>query len=155
MRMGNAVALVSLLLVTRGAAAAPSMNASDIAGIEQAQRDFKAHWTAGDAAACAAAYTEDGVRVGSRGDVQRGRSEIQRAYARLFAGPFQGATITNGPPSLRPLGRDYALCEAPFTITTARGTVLEGFSLDVMEKLRGRWWMLESHPKLYPSSPEP
>ena len=153
--MGIAVGLISLLVGPRGAAGAGSMNASDIAGIEQVQRDFKAHWTAGDAAACAAAYTEDGVRVGSRGDVQHGRAEIQRAYAKLFSGPFQGASITNGPPSLRPLGHDYALCEAPFTITTARGTVIEGFSLDVMQKLRGRWWMLESHPRLYPSSPEP
>ena len=145
-----------LIVLLAGAAVAQEgsrMNATDVAQIEQHQKDFMAHWSAGDAAACAGGFAEDGVRVGARGDIQRGRAEIERAYAKLFTGAFQGARVTSGPATLRPLGHDYALCEAAFTIVPTQGAPIEGYSVDVMQKIRGRWWVLESHPKLFPPPP--
>ena len=126
------------------------MNTADIVQIEQIQKDFLRHWSAGDATACASGYAVDGMRVGARGDLQCGRAEIEQAYAKLFAGLFRGAKVTGGPATVRPLGIDYALCEAAFTITTAQGQSLEGYTVDVMRKIQGRWWVLESHPKLFP-----
>ena len=148
MRIG--AVLVSLLVGTTVSTGAPRMNAADIAQIEQLQKEFMTHWSAGDAAGCASVFVEDGKRVGARGDVQHGRAEIEQAYAKLFSGPFQGAKVTGGPATVRPLGHDYALCEAAFTIIPAQGEPLEGYSVDVMQKSRGRWWVLESHPKLFP-----
>jgi uncharacterized protein (TIGR02246 family) len=125
-------------------------SSSDADQIRQLERDFMSRWSSGDAAGCAALFAEDGVRVGARGDVQHGRAEIEQAYLRLFGGPFKGAKASGGTAVIRPLGEPYALCEAPFTITTAAGTAIEGFSVEVLHKVRGRWWILESHPKLYP-----
>ena len=76
-------------------------------------------------------------------------------YSRLFGGPFQGARVSGGPAVIRPLGHEYALSEAPFTIVTAAGASIEGFTLDVMQKNHGRWWILESHPKLFPPPLKP
>ena len=129
------------------------MNAADIVKIEQLHKDFMTHWSAGDAAGCANVYTEDGMRVGARGDVEHGRAEIEQAYVRLFTGPFRGAKVTSGPATIRSLGHDYALCEAAFTITPAQGEPLDGYSVDVMQRIHGRWWLLESHPKLFPPPP--
>src|SRR5262245_16198634 len=72
-----------------------ALSASDRAQIEEIQKDFVTHWGAGDAAACAARFAEDGVRVGSRGDVTHGRTEIQQAYAKLLGGPFKGARVSS------------------------------------------------------------
>ena len=153
--MRIAAILVLMLVGTAVAGGNPRMNSADVIAIEQLQKGFLTHWSAGDAVGCAGAYVEDGVRVGARGDIEHGRAEIERAYEKLFAGPFQGARVTGGPPTVRALGNDYALCQAPFTIAPAQGAPIEGYSLDVMQKLHGRWWVLESHPKLFPPPPRP
>ena len=129
------------------------MSSSDTAEIEQIQRDFMAHWSAGDAASCARAYAEDGVRVGARGDIQRGRGEIEQAYASLFSGPFRGARVTGTEARIRMLGQEYALYQAGFTITPPQGQPIHGYAVDVMRKIQGRWWVQESHPKLFPPPP--
>ena len=126
-------------------------SSSDADQIRQLQRDFMSRWSSGDAAGCAALFAEDGVRVGARGDIEHGRTEIEQAYSRLFGGPFKGAKVASGAAVIRPLGEQYSLSEAPFTITTAAGATMEGFSVDVLHKVHGRWWILESHPKLYPT----
>jgi uncharacterized protein (TIGR02246 family) len=145
-----------LLTITIPAfAAAPdttsyALSATDRAQIEQIQRDFVTHWGAGDAAACAARFADDGMRVGSRGDVAHGRAEIQQAYAKLLGGPFKGGKVSAGPARIRALGPDYALCEGSFSVTPVRGMPVEGFTVEVLKKTGGRWWVLESHPKIYP-----
>ncbi|HTM58525.1 MAG TPA: SgcJ/EcaC family oxidoreductase [Candidatus Udaeobacter sp.] len=149
-RIGLQLAIAAVLCLAGAAHARDS--ASDADRIRQLEKDFMSRWTAGDAAGCASLFADDGVRVGARGDVQHGRAEIEQAYTRLFGGVFKGASVTGGPAVVRPLGESYALCEAPFTITTAAGSPLQGFSIEVLRKVRGRWWILESHPKLYPAA---
>lgn len=129
----------------------------DPAAIEKLHAEFGAAWSRGDSHAAAAFYAEDGIRVGARGDIEHGRAEIEAAYGRLFHGPFEGARVSMGSGSaatIRMLGPGYALWQSPFEITPAQGPPIRGYSVDVMVKTKGRWWILESHPKLFPPPAE-
>ncbi len=131
---------------------------ADRAAIEQLHQDFGAAWSRGDAHGAASVYAEDGVRVGARGDIQHGRAEIEQAYVALFHGPFEGARVGMGAgagagssaETIRMLGANHAVWQAPFTIVPANGPAVNGYAIDIMEKRSGRWWVLESHPKLFP-----
>ncbi len=54
---------------------------------------FAEAWNQEDAKVAASFYTEDGVRVGALGDVQRGRTEIEAAYDRLLHQTMPGAKV--------------------------------------------------------------
>ena len=140
---------------------------ADRAAIEKLHQDFGAAWSRGDAHGATSVYAEDGVRVGARGDIQHGRAEIEQAYVALFHGPFEGASVGMGAAAgpvpgagaglsaatIRLLGANYAVWQAPFTIVPANGPAVNGYAIDIMEKRNGRWWVLESHPKLFPPLP--
>ncbi len=53
-----------------------------------------AAWNRGDAAAWAAAFTDDADFVNIRGQVFAGRAAVAAQHARIFAGPFKGSHIT-------------------------------------------------------------
>lgn len=54
---------------------------------------FAEAWGNGDAKAVASFFTEDAVRVGAFGDIQRGRAEIEAAYDRLPRQTMPGAKV--------------------------------------------------------------
>lgn len=112
---------------------------------------FSDSWSAGDAAAAAAFYTEDGVRVGAGGDIQHGRAELEAAYRRLFNGPFAGATVTQDAGHVRMLTPDLALWQGGMHIQPAGGgPTIQGYVVQLMERHGDRWLVLEGHPKLFP-----
>jgi uncharacterized protein (TIGR02246 family) len=112
---------------------------------------FTAAWSEGDAELAASFFTEDGIRVGAAGDVQRGRAELAAAYARLLHGPFSGATVSQEPGTVRRLTPDLALWQGGMVIRPPGGAVpIEGYVVQLMQRVNGRWLVLESHPKLYP-----
>ncbi|HEY3216663.1 MAG TPA: SgcJ/EcaC family oxidoreductase [Candidatus Eisenbacteria bacterium] len=113
---------------------------------------FAEAWSRGDAKACASFFTEEGVRVGALGDVQQGRAELEAAYDRLLRGPFAGAKVTQEKGSVRILTADLALWRGGIEIAPPSGPRLKGHVVQVMKKIRGRWLVLEAHPKLYPPS---
>jgi uncharacterized protein (TIGR02246 family) len=95
-------------------------------------------------------FAEDALRVGARGDIQHGRAEIQQAYQRMFTGPFAGAQVTIRDGSLRMLGNGLALWRSGIEIVPSAGPPLPGCAVDLLESREGRWWISESHPKLFP-----
>ena len=112
-------------------------------------------WSAGDAKAAAAFYTDDGVRVGALGDVQHGRTEIAAAYDRLLHGIFAGAHITVERGSVRLLTPELALWQAPMQIQPpGERPPIKGHVVQLMKKIAGRWLILEGHPKLFPPPPK-
>jgi uncharacterized protein (TIGR02246 family) len=113
---------------------------------------FSKAWSRGDAKEAASFYTEDGVRVGAMGDVQRGRAEVEAGYARLLHGPFTGATVTQERGTIRMLTDDLALWQGGMTIQPAgMAPAINGYVVQLMKKINGRWLVLEAHPKIYPS----
>ncbi len=117
---------------------------------------FGEAWNRGDARALAGYHAEDGVRVGALGDVQRGRAEIEAAYGKLFTGSLAGATVKVDKGTVRMLGRALALWQGGMEIIPANGsrTPIRGYVIDVLERRKGRWLILESHPKFYPPHAE-
>ena len=117
----------------------------------QATQDFLVAWNNGDAKTASLFYTEDGVRVGAFGDVQRGRHEIELAYDKLLHQTMPGATVKQERGSVRMLTSDLALWQGSIEIIPSNGdTPLKGYVIQVMKKVNNKWLVLEGHPKLFP-----
>jgi uncharacterized protein (TIGR02246 family) len=115
---------------------------------------FAETMNAGDAAAAASFYTEDGVRVGGFGDTQHGRAEIEAAYRRLLHETMVGAQLTQDRGTVRMLTPELALWQGRLEILVL-GTEepIRGHVVQVMKKVADRWLILEGHPKLFPRIP--
>ena len=111
---------------------------------------FADAWSQGDAKAAASFYTEDGVRVGAFGDVQKGRAELEAAYDRLLHQTMPGAQVRLERGSVRMLTSDLALWQGGMEILPPGGEPLRGHVAQVMRKVDGRWLILEAHPKFFP-----
>jgi uncharacterized protein (TIGR02246 family) len=149
------VVVIALVMPALWAAHAAGKTAmTDEEELHRVHTAFVEAWNRGDAAAAAAFWTEDGVRVGGTGDVQRGRKEIAAGLDRLLKGRFKGAKVKLGAASIRMLGPEYALYQGPMEIDPGSGRPpMKAYVLDVMKKVQGTWLMLESHPKLFPPPP--
>lgn len=111
---------------------------------------FSEAWNRGDAKAAASYFTEDGVRVGAAGDVQRGRAELEAGYDRLLHQGMPGATVSQEVGTVRMLTPELALWEGGIEIRSPTGVSHKGHVVQVMKKVNGRWLVLEAHPKLFP-----
>lgn len=148
-------AAVLLALIVSGATHAKEPTVSDQKAIIDLHHQFMSAWNKGDAEAVARCLAEDGVRVGGGGDIARGRAEIRAEFARLFGGPFRGATARFvGDGEVRMLGSDYALWQGPIEVSLPdKPGPMKGYAVDVMVRRGGAWLILETHPKLYPPPP--
>lgn len=111
---------------------------------------FLEAWNRGDARAAASFFTEDGVRVGAFGDIQRGRAEIEAAYNRLLRQTMPGATASMERGSIRMLTPDLALWQGGLEITPVSGPPMKGHVVQVMRRVGERWLVVEAHPKFFP-----
>jgi uncharacterized protein (TIGR02246 family) len=111
---------------------------------------FAEAWSAGDARRAASFFTEDGVRVGAAGDIEHGRAEIEAAYDRLLHGSLPGASVRQERGTVRMLTPELAIWQGGMEILPRDGEPLRGYVIQVMQKVDGRWLILEAHPKLFP-----
>ena len=115
---------------------------------------FADAWSRGDAKAAASFYAEDGIRVGAFGDVQYGLTEIEAAYDKLLHHTMPGAKVKQERGSVRMLSSELAVWQGGIEIIPPNdGSVLKGHVVQVMKKVRGRWLILEGHPKIFPPAP--
>ena len=115
---------------------------------------FAEAWSAGDAKAAASFYTDDGVRVGAFGDVQAGPAAIEAAYDKLLHQTMPGARVNQERGRVRMLSPELAVWQGGIEIVPAAGGVtLRGHVVEVMKKVKGRWLILEGHPKIFPPPP--
>ena len=118
-------------------------------------RAFADAWNHGDAKKAASFFTEDAVRIGAFGDVQRGRDELEAAYDRLLHQTMPGAQVKQETGTVRMLTQELAIWEGSIEIIPPDGTPsLKGHVVQVMKKTDGRWLILEAHPKLFPPPPD-
>jgi uncharacterized protein (TIGR02246 family) len=115
---------------------------------------FAEVWNQGDAKAAASFYAEDGIRVGAYGDVQHGLAEIEAAYNNLLHHSMPGAKVKQDRGTVRMLSPEFAVWQGRIEIIPASGdSVLKGHVVQVMKKVKGRWLILEGHPKIFPPAP--
>lgn len=115
---------------------------------------FAEAWSKGDAKAAAAFFTDDAVRVGAFGDVQRGRAEIEAAYDKLLHQTMPGARVKQERGSVRMLSPELAVWQGGIEIIPpGGGSSLKGHAVQVMKKVEDRWLVLEGHPKIFPPPP--
>jgi uncharacterized protein (TIGR02246 family) len=130
------------------------MNQVEMETIIAETQAFVKAMNAGDAAAAASFYTDDGVRVGGFGDMQHGRDEIEAAYIRLLNETMAGAQLNQEPGTVRMLTPELAVWQGRLEIVIP-GTEgpIRGHVVQVMKKVGDRWLILEAHPKLFPPLP--
>ena len=78
--------------------------------------DFQAAWAQNDAAAVAAAFTEEGDILTAQGHA-KGRAAVEERYNQVFAGPFKGTTIAVEMTSARLLQPDVAVTDGTYEIS--------------------------------------
>jgi uncharacterized protein (TIGR02246 family) len=134
---------------------------------------FAEAWNRGDPEAAASFFTEDAVRVGAFGDIQRGRAEIEAAYDRLLHGTMAGATVRQERGWVRMLTSDLAVWQGGLEITPVGGPSMKGHVVQVMQRVQAeiggmpavgpwgfvadatgqwgkRWLIVEAHPRFFP-----
>ena len=130
------------------------MTTKDQQDIYKENDKFLEAWNQGDAKAAASFYTEDGVRVGAMGDIEHGREEIAVAYENLMHKVMPGAKAKMEKGTIRMLTTEFAVWQGALEIEKPDGSpAMKGYAVQVMEKVQGRWLILEAHPKLFPPSP--
>ncbi|MGA4994829.1 SgcJ/EcaC family oxidoreductase [Nonomuraea bangladeshensis] len=93
----------------RTPALAEGSTSRDTERIERLFADFKAAWTAGDAEAFGALFTDDSDYVSYDGAIARGRHEHQRNHDTLFRGVLAGSALVGELESIRYLTPDVAV----------------------------------------------
>lgn len=130
------------------------MNESEIESIIAATQAFAEAVNAGDAAAAASFYTEDGIRVGGFGDIQHGRAEIESAYDRLLHHTMPGAQLIQERGTVRMLTVELGVWQGGLEIRVPGSEEpIKGYVVQLMRKTDGRWLILEAHPKIFPQPP--
>ncbi|APW61440.1 YybH family protein [Paludisphaera borealis] len=122
------------------AATDPAARSDDEKAIRVLLDAFTKAFDAGDAAAAAATYSENGIVVDEQGERTEGRAAIRDQYARSFA-DNPGSTITIKVDSLRLLGPETAIEEGRTTIKPAAGAGAPDVSrfVAVYVKQGGQW----------------
>lgn len=81
----------------------------DIARIQEVPGRIVAAWSAHDADAFAAAFTEDGTMTLPGFEPSQGRDAVRTFMAAAFAGPYRGTQVTGDPVSMRLIAADVAV----------------------------------------------
>lgn len=114
--------------------------AADEAAIREAARQFARAFESGDAAAVAAAFTEEAEYHDEENEPLRGRAAIQKAYSNLFANR-EKITVKGTSDAVTFLGKDTALEEGTFEVQNEGrpGTASRYSALFVRQD--GKWQM--------------
>lgn len=132
------------------------MKPNDIQAINLEISAFTDAWNQGDARAIASFFTEDCHRVGAMGDTQHGRAELEIAFEKLFNASMPGAIVKLEKGTVRMLTADYAVWQGGMEIFPSPGAPpLRGHVVEIMQKVKDRWLVLEAHPKFFPPTSKP
>lgn len=117
---------------------APAASASDDQAIRAAGQAYAKAYNAGDAKALAALFTADAEYTDEFGNVFKGRAEIEKLFAGIFASS-PGAKLEIEPESIRMLGNNVALENGVARATPAHGNPSMTNYSAVQVKQEGHW----------------
>jgi uncharacterized protein (TIGR02246 family) len=112
----------------------PSVLVDDETAVREVLQNMVAAWTANDAAAFAALYTEN-ASVVTPGTYVQGRDDIRSGMAAGFAGPLKGSKSIDTQESVRIIG-DAAV------VVSLSGILMAGEDELPAERLRRATWVL-------------
>ena len=110
----------------------------------------QAAWNAGDSITYANEYTVDADFINIRGQVFEGRKAVQQQHERIFAGPFNGSSITIVVRKLVLLAKATVLVDTdqtvisfkglpPGIVATAPGVLVTHFKYLAIQQTDGTW----------------
>jgi uncharacterized protein (TIGR02246 family) len=144
------IVLGLLLTLSVAAFAAAAERAGDQAAIRGALERFAKAWNAGDAAALAALFDEQGSFTRAGGVTLHGRDEIEKGLGEGFEGPFKGARLRITAEHVHFLTEDVAIQDEAWAIINLRDSFgndlppMHGLSLVVWVKRDGKWLVAAS-----------
>lgn len=119
--------------------------------IFKATSDFQNAWNTGDEKNLASYFAVNCLRVGAFGEIQNGRSEVEKAYAQLLKKELPGSKINNERGTIRFLSPELATWQGPFEIFSSGAKSIKGYTLLILKKQDNNWLIEEMHPKIYPA----
>jgi len=116
---------------------------------------FGEAWSRGNAKEAASFFTEDAIRVGASGIVLRGRAKIEALYDKMLGTRMKGATVKYERGNIRKLSPELAVWQGgSVAVPAGDGPAVQGYEVDVLKKVDGRWLIIEGHPKILPTPNE-
>ena len=128
-----------------------AQEAKDEALIQEVLAGFVAAWNKHDAAAFAMVFAPDADFTNVRGTSARGRAEIEKHHAPLFAGRFKETNQKMTETKIRFIRPDVAAVDAWWEMTGAKGPdgqeipIRKGLLSFVMTKDAGKWLITVMH----------
>jgi len=115
---------------------------------------FTAAWKAGDGAAAAAFFVEDGSLINPFGERADGRAAIGGMYSQYFAGMLRGSTTTITVQSVRNVESSHAFADADQTVTGSDGTIILVVHIAMLLRRVGDdWKIVDSRPYTFAARP--
>ncbi len=131
------------------------METVDEKSIRDVIEAFGEAWSRGNAKEAASFFAEDAVRVGASGIVLRGKAEIEALYDKMLNTKMKGASVKYERGSIRMLSPELAVWQGgTVAVTAGGGPSVQGYEVDVLKKVDGRWLIIEGHPKILPQQNE-
>ena len=121
------------------------------AAIDAIAAKYAEGWGAGDAAACAAAYTEDAVSVDLFGQTFNGRAAIQESIAQTLE-TYGSSSITIERTSLHVVNEGLVVSDGNWEVTgsSAEGAPTNGHYSIVATNASGEWLISHGQAKVAP-----
>ena len=138
-----------------------AQEAKDEALIQEVLAGFVAAWNKHDAAAFAQVFAPDADFTNVRGTSARGRAEIEKHHAPLFAGRFKETSQKMTETKIRLIRPDVAAVDAWWEMTGAKGPdgqeipIRKGLLSFVMTKDAGKWLITVMHNMDLPAADKP
>jgi uncharacterized protein (TIGR02246 family) len=121
--------------------------ATDQDAIKRVVAEYAEAWNKQDTKALSMFYAQDGDFVSPTGSMSKGRAEIEKALSRNFSARSKGGKRTATVQSVRFIRPGVALADVAFETVGEPGaegkelSQTKGYSLLVMTKTAGKWWI--------------
>jgi uncharacterized protein (TIGR02246 family) len=130
--------LTGLVIAMAVAVHATGLAQTPAAEIEALTKQYEQALNKADAAAVAAFYTNDAIRLAPDGQLLSGRQAVEQNYAASFAGPLKGAKFTLRPGRTQPVTADVVVFEGTYEATGA-SVVVKGRYVNTAKREGGQW----------------
>jgi len=152
MRTSTVIGIMAALALAVSTASAQD---SDLdAALDAVAAKYMEGWNAGDAAACAATYSEDATEVDLAGHISKGRTAIQENIVATLA-QYPGSTLEIDRSSLYVVKPDLVVSDGTWQVkgASAEGAPTKGFYSLVLAKQGDDWLILSGQAKVAPPAP--
>jgi uncharacterized protein (TIGR02246 family) len=143
-KMLKSAAIAAVGLLALAACQKPADPASELDAVAAVNKSWGEQFTAGNADAIAALYTEDAIVLAPGAPAIEGRDAIRAFFeADIAASRSAGLTTTLADESRIDMSGDVAWQTGTFTVADANGTTVDtGKYLSVLCKKNGKWMLM-------------